>query len=52
MKKLLILLFAGTMLTGCYTQICPTYAVRPAKKQEMQAQQHQDEQQPADKQSL
>lgn len=52
MKKLLILLFAGTMLSGCYTHICPTYAVKPAKKQEIQAQQHQDELQQIEKTSL
>lgn len=30
-KKLFTLALAGTMfsLTGCYTTICPTYAVKP-----------------------
>ena len=40
-KKLFTLALAGTMfsLTGCYTTICPTYAVKPAKAKEMKVEQ-------------
>ncbi len=36
-KKLFTIALAGTMfsLTGCYTTICPTYAVKPAKVKEV-----------------
>lgn len=36
-KKILIAVFAGTTLSGCYTHMCPTYAVKPEKKQEIKA---------------
>ncbi len=36
-KKLIIALLGGTLLSGCYTHICPTYAVKPEKKQESKA---------------
>lgn len=34
-KKILIAAFAGTILSGCYTHICPTYAVKPEKEQKI-----------------
>ncbi|WKN31037.1 hypothetical protein PZB74_18980 [Porifericola rhodea] len=32
MKKLAIALFAGILMSSCYTNICPTYSVNPDKK--------------------
>ena len=36
-KRLCTLALAGTLfsLTGCYTTICPTYAVKPANVKEV-----------------
>ena len=40
-KRLFTIALAGTLfsLTGCYTTICPTYAVKPAKVKEVKADQ-------------
>ncbi len=50
-KKILLALFAGTMLSGCYTHICPTYSIKPEKKEEMKLQTSQETQQKAQKKS-
>ena len=38
-KRLFTIALAGTLfsLTGCYTTVCPTYAVKPAKVKEVKA---------------
>ena len=38
-KRLFTIALAGTLfsLTGCYTTICPTYAVKPAHVKEVKA---------------
>lgn len=51
-KKLLFVVVAGTMLTGCYTHICPTYAVKPVKQKEVKAELHEDATTKDQKQSL
>ncbi len=40
-KKLFTIALVGTMfsLSGCYTTICPTYAVKPAKEKDMRVKQ-------------
>ena len=42
-KRLFTIALAGTLfsLTGCYTTICPTYAVQPAKVKEVQVKKQQ-----------
>ena len=42
-KRLFTIALAGTLfsLTGCYTTICPTYAVKPAKAKEVKVKQDQ-----------
>lgn len=50
-KKILIILFAGAMLSGCYTHICPTYSVKPEKKKEIKAHSSEDILQKDQKQS-
>jgi PBP1b-binding outer membrane lipoprotein LpoB len=38
MKKRLAIAFVSiTLLSGCYTNICPTYAVKPEQKQQLKA---------------
>ncbi|MFP4089334.1 MAG: hypothetical protein ACLFUB_04795 [Cyclobacteriaceae bacterium] len=38
MKKRLAIAFVSlSMLSSCYTNICPTYTVQPVKKQELKA---------------
>lgn len=38
MKKRLAIAFVSMcMLSSCYTNICPTYSVKPEKKQELKA---------------
>lgn len=51
-KRLFIFLFIGTMFSGCYTHICPTYAVKPKKQKEIQAELHHDTQSKSHQQSL
>ena len=40
-KRLFTIALAGTLfsLTGCYTTVCPTYAVKPAKVKEVKTEQ-------------
>ena len=40
-KKLFTIALVGTMfsLSGCYTTICPTYAVKPAKEKDVKVEQ-------------
>lgn len=43
MKKKILSVAMGAMiisLSGCYTQMCPTYSVKPAEKPVIQAAQH------------
>ncbi len=43
MKRKLLTIVAGAMifsLTGCYTQMCPTYSVKPIEKPTKQAVQY------------
>lgn len=42
-KKLFTIALAGTLfsLTGCYTTVCPTYTVKPAKVKKVTAEQNQ-----------
>ena len=36
MKKIgIAAVFAVSMLTGCYTNVCPTYSVKPEAKDEL-----------------
>lgn len=44
-KKILIVVFAVTMLSGCYTRICHTYAIKPEKQQDIKAMPDQETQQ-------
>jgi len=46
-KSVLLAVFAATMLTGCYSTICPTYSVKPVDAEEMKAD-HQPELTPQD----
>jgi len=34
-QKLAVALFAMTMLSGCYTYVCPTYTVKPEKADQL-----------------
>jgi hypothetical protein len=40
-KKLFTIALVGTMfsLSGCYTTICPTYAVKPAQEKDVKVEQ-------------
>ena len=40
-KKLFTIALVGTMLSlsGCYTTICPTYAVKPVKEKDVKVEQ-------------
>ncbi len=42
-KRLFTIALAGTLfsLTGCYTTVCPTYAVKPEKVKEVKAERNQ-----------
>ena len=42
-KKLFTIALVGTMfsLSGCYTTICPTYAVKPVKEKDVKVEQTQ-----------
>jgi hypothetical protein len=41
-QKLAVAFFAMTMLSGCYTYVCPTYTVKPEKADQLKVEKSAD----------
>ncbi len=42
-KTIALAIFAATMLTGCYTNICPTYSVKPVDTEKLEVEKTTDQ---------